>query len=157
MRLAGRKTRSGDWPTHDQAVERRAALRPARAVRSVAATPDADEHASLHDLRRLPLRDLRDVSDRPRLGRAVLRRYLRRLHVSHRIRQALPIAGAQQSRWLALRAGTSLARLRQRQERPADARRLLEPLVDEIAEAASTLPDAAAAHALLRDLHGNRG
>jgi len=69
--------------------------------------------------------------------------------------RAVTIADAQQSRWLALRAGTSLARLRRDQQNPGEARRILEPLVADIASAESTLPDAAAAHALLRELQGN--
>lgn len=71
--------------------------------------------------------------------------------------RAVTIADAQQSRWLALRAGTSLARLRHRQKRPAEARRILEPLVAEVAAGESELPDAAAARALLRELQGKRG
>ena len=66
--------------------------------------------------------------------------------------RAVTIADAQHARWLALRAGTSLARLRQRQKQPAEARRILEPLVGEIAAAESALPDAAAARTLFREL-----
>lgn len=69
---------------------------------------------------------------------------------------AVRIADAQQSRWLALRAGTSFARLRQQQKQPAEARRILEPLVAEVAGADPELPDVAAAHALLRELQGTR-
>jgi len=69
--------------------------------------------------------------------------------------RAVAVATAQGSTWLACRAATTLAGLRRDQGRPAEARRLLEPIIAGL-DADDTSRDAAAARALHAALPSRR-
>jgi predicted ATPase len=66
--------------------------------------------------------------------------------------RALAVATKQSSRWLALRAATSLGRLRQQQNRLPEARAILDRAVGDLGDDRA-YPDAAAASALHAELH----